>query len=163
VTSWSGRRRPAHGPELTALQAALAAEQAACYGYGVVGAHLAATASLLAEATACWTAHQRARDELEQLIIAAGGSPAPAAAAYQLPVTVRSETAARALAVRLESGVASAYLGLVALGSLALRRFGAVQMQQSAVRSARWNGRPAAFPGLPPSAVSSPGRARRAP
>ncbi len=131
---------------LSALQAALAAEQAACYGYGIVGAHLTGTA--FAEASTDWIAHERSRDALTGMIVARGGRPTPAAVAYQLPVTVRGHAAAIALAVLLEHDVTAAYPGLVALPEPALRMFAATQMQQAAARAARWSGRSQAFPGL---------------
>ncbi|HEX6933815.1 MAG TPA: ferritin-like domain-containing protein [Streptosporangiaceae bacterium] len=139
---------------LTALQAALAAEQAASYGYGVAGAHL--TGTRFAAASADCLAHERARDNLANLITARGGQPRPAAAAYRLPLAVRSPAAARSLAVILERQVAAAYLGLVAVTDPALRRFAADRMRDCAVRAARWGGRAQAFPGLPPSSLRSP-------
>jgi hypothetical protein len=96
---------------LTALQSALAAEQAACYGYGVVGAHLNASRSQSRSADSDWVAHQRARDNLTALITAAGADPGPAPVAYQLPVHVQTPSGARSLAVTLEEKVARAYLG----------------------------------------------------
>lgn len=133
---------------LGALQAALAAEHAACYGYGVVGAHL--TGAEFAEASADWLAHERSRDVLTGMITARGGRPVPAAVAYRLPVAVHSRASAIAIAVLLEREVTSAYPGLVALAEPALRIFAAGQMQQSAARAARWSGRSQAFPGLDP-------------
>jgi hypothetical protein len=142
-------RQPFTAPHgvLAALQAALAVEQAACYGYGIVGAHLTGTA--FAEASTDWIAHERSRDALTSMIAARGGRPAPADVAYQLPVTVRGRVSAIALAVLLEQEVTSAYPGLVAVGEPALRTFAAAQMQQAAARAARWSGRSQAFPGLP--------------
>ncbi|HEX5190734.1 MAG TPA: ferritin-like domain-containing protein, partial [Streptosporangiaceae bacterium] len=139
---------------LAALRAALAAEQAASYGYGVAGAHL--TGQRFAAASADCIAHERARDRLASMISARGGRPQPAAAAYQLPVEVGSQAAARSLAVLLERRVAAAYLGLVTVPDAALRRFGAVSMRDCAVRATRWSGRSQAFPGLPPSSLRSP-------
>ena len=148
---------------IDALQAALAAEEAASYGYGIVGAHLQAASSLGAEATRCWLAHQRSRDLLEQLVLAAGGTPAPAAVAYRLPWPVSSEHQARALAARLEDNVIAAYLGMVALKRRQLRELGARRMQQSAIRAVHWNGRQQAFPGLPTAAVRTADRERQVP
>ncbi len=139
---------------VAALQAALAAEQAASYGYGVAGAHL--TGPRFAAASADRVAHERARDRLASMIAARGGQPRPAAAAYRLPVAVRTPAGARALAVILERQVAAAYLGLVAIADPALRRFAAGSMRDCAVRGARWSGRAQAFPGLPPSSLRSP-------
>jgi hypothetical protein len=160
-----GGQRPANGKAqvVAALQAALAAEEAAAYGYGIVGAHLRAASALGAEAIRCWLVHQRARDQLEQLIFAAGGTPSPAAVAYRLPWPVSTERQARALAARLEDNAIAAYLGMVALGSRQLRELGATQMQQSAIRAVHWNGRQQAFPGLPAAAVRTADRGRQAP
>ncbi len=155
-----GRGQPARTASgtraaITALQAALAAEQAASYGYGIVGAHL--SGSGFAQASADCVAHERARDVLEQLILALGGSPQPAPAAYDLPVTVRSAAEAVTLAVLLEHQVARAYLAMVALPEPRLRSLGARGLRDTAVRAAQWTGRPEAFPGLPPPA-RRPGR-----
>lgn len=151
-----GASSPATGggrPEIGAMQAALAAEQAAAYGYGVVGAHL--DGAPRAAATADWTAHQAAADKLAALLRSAGAAPAPAPVAYQLPHEVSTAAQARALAVTLEDQVASAYLGLVALDQESLRMLGARELRASALRAAAWRGRPVAFPGLPASALGS--------
>jgi len=142
--------------EIAALQAALAAEQAASYGYGIVGAHL--TGTRFGAASADCVAHERARDSLTAMIAARGGQPHPAAAAYRMPIRVSTPAQARSVAIALERQVAAAYLGLVALSDPALRRLGADQMRAAAVRSARWGGRPQAFPGLPASSLSGPGQ-----
>jgi len=137
--------------EVAALQAALAAEQAAAYGYGIVGAHL--TGSRFAAAFADSIAHQRTRDGLTAMIIARGAQPRPAAPAYTMPIAVHTAAQARSLAIVLERQVTAAYLGLVALSEPSLRRFGADQMRSAAVRSARWGARAQAFPGLPASSL----------
>ena len=137
--------------DIAALQAALAAEQAASYGYGVVGSHL--TGSRFTSATADCVAHERARDALTAMIAARGGRPGPAAAAYQLPITVTTDKQAIALAIMLERQATAAYLGLVAAADPALRTFAAQNMRDAAVREARWSDRPQAFPGLPASSL----------
>jgi Domain of unknown function (DUF4439) len=136
------------GQAVAALQAALAAENAACYGYGVVGAHLAGT-GLAATAASDWVAHQRARDSLIAMITAAGADPVPASVAYRLPAAVSTAAEARALAVMLEDGVAQAYIGLVGLTDLKLRARGARGLQSAALRAAAWRHGTVAFPGLP--------------
>jgi hypothetical protein len=132
-----------------ALQAALAAEQAAAYGYGVVGSHLAGTQAQAA--TADWTAHQAAADQLTGLLAAAGGAGVPAGVAYQLPHRVATQAQAVALAALLEDQVTSAYLGLVAHSGPDLRLLAARQARAAALRAARWRGSTVAFPGLPAS------------
>lgn len=128
------------------LQHALAAEQAACYGYGVVGSHL--PGARFSQAAADFLAHERARDNLTRLLAGFGARPRPAAVAYQLPVTVSTSADAVLLAIALEHEVAAAYLSLVAVADPALRTLGATYMQDAAVRAARWGGRSQAFPGL---------------
>jgi Domain of unknown function (DUF4439) len=147
------RLADADGAILAALQGALAAEQAASYGYGIVGAHLPQGSAKQSDATTDWVAHMLARDQLEQLITARGGTPAPAAVAYQLPSPVRSAAQARMLAAALEDGVARAYLGLVALPETDLRRLGAAQVRVAALRAEAWRGSTQAFPGLPDSSL----------
>jgi hypothetical protein len=132
---------------VSALQRALAAEHAASYGYGVIGAYLSGRGQ--AQAGADWVAHQRARDQLEQLLAQRGAMPVPAATAYQMPVRVHSSGSARAAAALVEDGVAAAYLGLVALTDTQLRRLGADQVTAAALRAASWRGSTVAFPGSP--------------
>jgi hypothetical protein len=132
---------------ITALQGALAAEHAAVYGYGVVGAML--TGTQLADATADWTAHQVARDTLVAMLTKLGATPVAASPAYALPFAVKNANAAEKLAAVLEEGVTRAYLGLVAVNDSTLRSFGAQAMQTSARRAVAWTGVTTAFPGMP--------------
>ena len=129
-----------------ALQRALAAEDAAVYGYGVAGAHLSGSSQ--ATAQQYWTAHRQARDALAAMISALRAVPVSALAYYDLPLPVTDAASARLLAAHLEDGVTAAYLGLVAVSSDRLRKFAALAMQDSAVRAARWRGSTQAFPGL---------------
>ncbi|MGH3191992.1 MAG: ferritin-like domain-containing protein [Streptosporangiaceae bacterium] len=130
----------------SALQAALAAENAAIYGYGVAGAYLAGSEQ--AAASQDWTVHSEARDTLSAMITRLGATPAAAAAFYTLPLPVHNSSTARALAAYLEDGVTRAYLGVVALDDQRLRAFGALAMQAPARRAAYWRGRTQPFPGL---------------
>ena len=132
---------------IAALQGALAAEHAAVYGYGVVGAMLAGTAQ--ADAHADWTAHQFARDTLITMLNQLGATPVAASPAYRLPLAVTSTKSAAQLAVILENGVTQAYLGLVAISNPTLRAFAAQAMQASANRAVAWSGTTVAFPGMP--------------
>jgi hypothetical protein len=151
----------AGGAAASAISAALAAEQAAIYGYGVVGAHLTGTQQ--ATATRYWIAHQATADKLGALLRAAGVAAPPAAVAYQLPHAVSTAAQATALAVTLENRVLSAYLGLVALDEKSVRLLGAREVRAAALRAAAWRGSTVAFPGLPASALAAPdtGHARR--
>jgi hypothetical protein len=141
----------AGAPGVTALQALLAAENAAVYGYGLAGAQL--SGSQLTTAQQDWNLHRAARATVSAMITERGGTPAPAAAAYRPPFPVTSAGAARSLAALLEDGLIRAYLGLVALDDQALRTFGAGEMQAAAIRAAFWRGGTTAFPGLPSSVL----------
>lgn len=155
-------RGAARAAAVRALQAALAAEHAAVYGYGVAGAHLAGARQKAAARD--WAGHQAARDTLAAMITTLGARPVAAAPAYRLPFPVRGGRAAVMLAAFVEDRVAAAYLGLVALGDAALRLFGARAVQSPALRAASWRGRALPFPGLelpapgpvPPGAGASP-------
>jgi hypothetical protein len=133
------------GPE--GLQQALAAEHAAVFGYGVVGAQLRGTAR--AEARAAYDAHLARRDRLTALLADAGQTPVAAAPAYDLPRRVATADQARALAVELEEGVAVTYADVVAATTATERALAATALQEAAVRAARWRRRSVAFPGLP--------------
>jgi hypothetical protein len=132
-----------------ALQAALAAEDAAIFGYGVAGAHLSGNRKSAAEQD--WTGHNEARDTLTAMISAHGAAPAAGQAFYRLPFQVNDAASAAKLAAYLEEGVTRAYLGIVAVSDRRLRTFGALAMQSSAERAAFWRGTTEAFPGLSPT------------
>jgi Domain of unknown function (DUF4439) len=140
---------------VAALQAALAAEQAAVYGYGVAGAHLSGASQ--ATAQQYWTAHREARDTLSTMIRTRGATPAATLAYYALPFPVNSAGSAEALAAHLEDGVTAAYLDLVTVplsaGAASLRTFGALAMQAAAGRAAHWRGSTIPFPGLSASTL----------
>jgi Domain of unknown function (DUF4439) len=141
----------AGAPGVTALQALLAAENAAVYGYGLAGAQL--SGSQLSTAQQDWNLHRAARATVSAMITERGGTPAPAAAAYRPPFAVTSAATASSLAALLEDGLVRAYLGLVAVDDQALRAFGAGEMQAAAIRAAFWQGGTTAFPGLPSSVL----------
>jgi hypothetical protein len=131
---------------VAALQTALAAEDAAIFGYGVAGAHLSGSRQSTAERY--WTGHNEARDTLTAMISGLGASPVAAQAFYQLPFPVHDAASAMKLAAYLEDGVTRAYLGIVAVSDQRLRIFGALAMQSAAERAAYWRGGTEAFPGL---------------
>jgi Domain of unknown function (DUF4439) len=161
------RRRAATAAEMAdarntavvpALQAALAAEHAAVYGYGVAGAHMRGHRQ--GAALRAWNAHRAQRDQLIAMLVGRGARPVAAAEAYRLPYPVASAQAAARLAAEIEDGVTRACAGLVALAETSLRIYGARVMQDCAVRAATWRGATVEFPGLPHSAlVRQPRRA----
>lgn len=132
---------------VAALQGALAAEHAAVYGYGVVGAMLEGSAQ--SHARASWTAHRVARDTLVAMLTKLGATPAAASPAYEMPFAVTNANLAKELAATLEDGVTRAYLAVVAVTDPTLRAFAARAMQTSANRAVSWRGTTVAFPGMP--------------
>ncbi|MFF9221273.1 ferritin-like domain-containing protein [Streptomyces viridosporus] len=132
--------------ELRALQAALAAEHAAVYGYGVVGGRIGKERRT--EARTAYDAHRARRDALVREVRDAGGEPVAAAAGYALPFPVQDAAAAVRFAAELEGRVAGVYADLVRDSGGERRRGAAEAMREAAVRSVRWSGRSVAFPGL---------------
>ncbi|MEU9846318.1 ferritin-like domain-containing protein [Streptomyces sp. NPDC047985] len=129
-----------------AAQAALAAEHAAVYGYGVLGGRVAA--GRRAEATAAYHAHRSRRDALVRTVRDLGAEPVAARAAYALPFAVPDAAAAVRLAAVLEDRVADVYSDLVRAAEGPLRRQAADALRESAVRAVRWRGSGVPFPGL---------------
>jgi hypothetical protein len=132
--------------ELTALQAALAAEHAAVYGYGVVGGRI--RPDRRTEATAAYDAHRARRDALVREVRDLGGTPVAAAPAYALPFPVPDSAAAVRLAAELEDRVAGVYSDLVRSAEGELRATATGALREAAVRAVRWRGESVAFPGL---------------
>ncbi|MFD7713429.1 ferritin-like domain-containing protein [Streptomyces sp. NPDC059785] len=146
TTSKASRTPKASKAELRALQAALGAEHAAVYGYGVVGGRIGEARR--AEARSAYTAHRARRDELERAVRDLGAEPAAAAAAYALPFPVSDADAAVRLAAELEDRVAGLYGDLVRAAEGTRRRDAADALREAAVRAVRWRGESVAFPGL---------------
>ncbi|TFV58764.1 DUF4439 domain-containing protein [Geodermatophilus sp. DF01-2] len=142
------------GTETAALRDVLAAEHAAVWGYGTVGAALPPESR--ASAVAAEIAHRDVRDRLVALLDARGAEPVPREAGYTLPFPVLSPVDAATLAVVLEEGVSAAWAGLLdravepAVRELAVGELGAAEVR--AVGWRRAAGRipvTDAFPGLP--------------
>ncbi|MFJ4716103.1 ferritin-like domain-containing protein [Streptomyces sp. NPDC088785] len=131
---------------LTAVQAALRAEHAAVYGYGVVGGRIRAGRG--DEAKAAYDAHRARRDDLRRTVRELGGAPEESAGAYALPFPVPDSAAAARLAADIEERVAGVYSDLVRASSGARRRAAADALREAAVRAVRWRGGSVAFPGL---------------
>ncbi|KAF4409794.1 ferritin-like domain-containing protein, partial [Streptomyces lycii] len=150
---------PPPAEALDAVQAALAAEHAAVYGYGVVGGRIGDDRRK--EAREGYDAHRARRDGLHRTVRDLGGTPEPAAAAYRLPFPVPDAAAAERLAAELEDRLGGVYADLVRASDGALRREAAGALREAAVRAVRWRGRSVAFPGLTerpadPGASSAP-------
>jgi hypothetical protein len=135
--------------ELAALQAALAGEHAAVWGYGVLGPR-AGSSSTEALARTTYAAHRDLRDGLAARIEALDADPVAAEPSYQLPFEVTDRKTARALAIRLEERTADLYGDLVAAATTpALRAEAASALAGAELRRIQWGGTPFAFPGMP--------------
>ncbi|GAA3603101.1 ferritin-like domain-containing protein [Nonomuraea rosea] len=135
------------------LRKALAAEHAALFAYGLLGARTSGT--LRTRISAAFDAHRARRDQLRSFITTRGGKPAEADASYALPFFPSNATLAVKLALHLENGVTAAYLELAAAEEAALRRYAALAMQEAVTRSYAFRpAQPAAFPGMPVAAAA---------
>ncbi|HEY5032687.1 MAG TPA: ferritin-like domain-containing protein [Actinomycetes bacterium] len=132
---------------LEALQAVMAAEHAAVYAYGVVGARLNGT-PYEGAAAAGYNAHRARRAAISLLVTRAGAQPTPAAVAYQLGSPVTTSTQARALAAQVERRLEAVYVQLVGAAPADARRAPAAWLADAAVRTAAWSGHVDDFPGL---------------
>ncbi|MFJ9178697.1 ferritin-like domain-containing protein [Streptomyces sp. NPDC102360] len=131
---------------LAAVQAALRAEHAAVYGYGVVGGRIGEDRR--GRARDAYDAHRARRDELRRTVRDLGGNPEESAGAYALPFPVPDASAAARLAADIENRVAGVYSDLVRAASGERRRSAADALREAAVRAVRWGGGSVAFPGL---------------
>ena len=142
------------GTENAALGEALAAEHAAVWGYGVVGAALGAEARPFAAASE--TAHRDVRDQVVTLLAGRDAEIPRAEGGYALPFPVLSEVDAAALAVVLEDGVAAAWVRVLdQAADRAVREFVVGYLAAAETRAVSWRGAAGttpvttAFPGLP--------------
>jgi hypothetical protein len=131
-----------------ALTPVLAAEHAMVWAYGTLGGRLPDDEQ--DRARTLLVAHERARDTLHAAILAAGGTPPVAEAAYELPFELTDAASARRLAAEIETRIAAVYATLVAASPRAdLRHTGVTGLTAAALRAQSWGAPVVAFPGLP--------------
>lgn len=133
-----------------ALAAALAAEHAAIFAYGVIGARLKGDAR--SEARAAEAAHRARRDELI-LLLAAATAP-PAEPAYALPFPVTDADSALRLAIEIESRSAAVWRAALPAVDAGPRARVLAGLTDCAVRATRWR----RLAGVTPATVAFPGR-----
>lgn len=132
--------------EIEALQAAIAGEHAALYGVGVAGGKL--SGARFAQATASFEEHRRRRDQLAEILIQDGQTPAAAEPAYDLPQSVTNAATATALVLLIERRLSVVYAALVEAAEKEPTRTMAVQALIVTSRAQlTWGGAPQAFPG----------------
>lgn len=136
--------------EIEALQTTLAAEHAAVFVYGALGARTSQSGQpgLYRALTAAYSLHRARRDELMAQIDATGGDPVAAEPGYALPADLDSPAALRRRALALEEGAATTYAYLVASSSGATRAWAVDALIDAAVRGLDFGGRPERLPGL---------------
>ncbi len=135
------------------LVAALAAEEAAIYAYGLVGVRLTVPAEQ-GQARAADTAHRLRRDylidQLDQLKALASSAPA----GYQLPFAVTDRPTALKLAIWVEDGVAQAWRATLPTTEPGQRSQPLAYLIDSALRATRWR----QLAGITPATLAFPGR-----
>jgi hypothetical protein len=134
---------------IDALQTALAAEHAALYVYGALGARTSASATpvLFAEVSDAYATHRAWRDLLTSRLVDEGVEPTPAAATYELPVTAPTPTGVSRAAVEVEQRCAATYAYVVANTSGPDRTWATGALTRAAVRQVSLGGTPEPFPG----------------
>lgn len=122
-----------------ALAAALAAEEAAIYAYGLVGVNLTGDGSR-DEARGAEAAHRSRRDVLVSRLAQVQASAAPVPAGYELPFPVADRAGALKLAIHVEDGVAAAWRAVLAATPERHRDrdTALAALTDAAVRATRW-------------------------
>jgi hypothetical protein len=133
-----------------ALQRALAAEHAATYVYGALGAatSVSATPDLFAGVSAAYADHRGRRDLLTARLRDRGADPVAAEAAYELPARLDSPASVTAAALRVERSCEETYAWVVEQTSGADRKVAVTALTSTAVRALAFRGSPEIFPGI---------------
>jgi hypothetical protein len=135
--------------EVEALQTTLAAEHAAVYVYGALGAQTSQSAQpvVFAAVSEAYAVHRDRRDQLVTDLLALGAVPAVAEPAYELPADLGTVEAVTARAVELEESCAATYAFVVASATGARRRWAVTALADAAVRAVGLGGSPDVLPG----------------
>ena len=136
---------------LDALQDTLAAEHAALWTYGVLGARTSQGASpgLYDTLTAAYRRHRSRRDQLRLMVADAGGEPVAAAPAYELDGRLLRPAALEAAALDLEVSGVETMLALVAQSSGTVRSWALSEATWSAAWQLELGGAAQTWPGAP--------------
>lgn len=140
---------PEPEPTIAAWQDVLAAEHAAVYVLGVLGARTSQTTSpeLLEQVRSAYVEHRGRRDDLIGQVAAAGGLPRAAVTAYAAPQGLDSPVGITAAATALEQATATSYAALVADSTGSARAQAVGWLADSAIRVLALRGTPEMFPG----------------
>ncbi len=136
---------------LDGLQTALAAEHAAVWVVGYLGAQTSESGDprLYAALLDSYGAHRSRRDVLDGLVRAQDAEPVAAAPSYEVPdlSAAAGGDAVRARALRLEKDCGAAYGYLVASSPTEQRRFAVDALLDAARRELELGGPPRRYPG----------------
>jgi hypothetical protein len=135
------------------LTAALAAEEAAIYAYGLIGVHLNRESELNG-ARDTEQVHRQRRDYLVDKLAELNASAAPAPAGYELPFEVTNRATALKLAIHIEDGVTQAWRAVLPVTEQGQRNSALSAMTDSAVRATAWR----RFAKATPVTMAFPGR-----
>lgn len=137
---------------IEALQAALAAEHAAVYVVGVLGAQASESRqpTLYATLADSYRAHRRNRDQLSVLITKNGADPVAAEVAYAVPAGLRTAAELSDAALQVERRIVTTFGQLIESTTGAERRWALVALNSAAVRQTEFRGTPEMFPGSAP-------------
>jgi hypothetical protein len=134
------------------LAAALAAEHAAIFAYGLIGVRLSGASA--GEARTAEAAHRSRRDGLVLLLAQGGATPPAAEPSYALPFPVTDPASAMRLAVEVEERTAAVWRAALPATADAQRTQALEGLTASAVRATRWR----RIAGVSPPTVPWPGR-----
>lgn len=131
------------------LQRVLAAEHAAVWTFGSLGAATSMTATpvLFAQVTDAWEAHRQRRDRLATLLLDLDAEPAGSQAAYAVPEPLRSPADVAAAAARVERVSADAWSFLVASTTAGTRRWAGQVLTELALSAVAFGAAPEPLPG----------------
>ncbi|MDQ6524249.1 DUF4439 domain-containing protein [Nocardioides sp. LHD-245] len=135
---------------VAALQTTLAAEHAAVFVYGALGAQTSESGSpdLYTALTAAYAVHRTRRDDLMARLHAADAEPVAAEPGYALPAELGTPGAVTARARELEEAAAATYAYLVASTVDDARAWAIQALLDAAVRGLGFGARPDRLPGL---------------
>ncbi len=135
---------------LSALQRALAAEHAALYVYGALGARTSASATpdLFGDLTSGYSVHRSRRDQLQTRVRDHDAEPVAAEAAYDIPEPLDTADQVVSAAREVERACTATYAWLSGQTSGEDRRWAIGALTDSAVRELTFRGSPEIFPGV---------------
>lgn len=140
-----------------AMQATLAAEHAALYLYGVLGARTSQSAqpALYASVEDGYRRHRARRDQLQLFVRDAGEVPVAAEPAYDVPRGWTTPSRISAAGLEIERSSTDVLAAMVAQTASEPRTWAAGELTWSALQSLAFGGLPETWPGAPELGAAS--------